>query len=190
MFRSREVLRTNALKVLKVSEDGLVECGLSGDMLLDAGLLPDLLRKQDLLTLAVTAQPEWDEKKYGPKALAALNARSRPDVIAKARPTINQKDSDGYTPLHRACRSIGDLELAATLLLAGADINTRNSDNDAPLHWASINRDLDIVRLLLEWGGVEVNARASDGYTPLGEAISEGRSEETVALLRAKGATE
>ena len=55
MFRSREVLRINALKALKASEDELVECGLTGEMLLDAELLPDLLLAQDLSTLAVTA---------------------------------------------------------------------------------------------------------------------------------------
>ena len=131
-----------------------------------------------------------DESRYGPRAWAALNAaRSRPDDIAKERPTANQKDSYGVTPLHLACRSNGNLELAATLLLAGADINARTSGNDTPLHYASWYGHLDTVRLLLEWGGVEVNARDSRGDTPLGYAIRRGHSE-IAALLRAKGATE
>jgi hypothetical protein len=40
---------------LMASEDELVACGLTGDMLLDAELLPDRLLAQDLPTLAVTA---------------------------------------------------------------------------------------------------------------------------------------
>ena len=207
VFTSKKVLCINALKALMIeaSEDELVECGLTGDMLLDAELLPDLLLTQDLSTLAVTAdaarvrRAKDIEKEIsrllpkkdiiGPKAWAALNAaRSRPDTIAEVRPSINQKDSFGNTPLHRACRD-GNLQLAATLLLAGADINARNSNNDTPLHLASFNGYLDTVRLLLEWGGVEVNARDSRGDTPLGYAIRRGHSE-IAALLRAKGATE
>ncbi len=115
-------------------------------------------------------------------------ARSRPDDIAKERPTANKKDSIGNTPLRDACYK-GYLELTATLLLAGADINARNSDNWTPLHYASSIGHLDIVRLLLEWGGVELNARDSDGTTPLKYAITIGESE-VAALLRAKGAME
>ena len=113
-------------------------------------------------------------------------ARSRPDDIAKERPTANKKDSIGNTPLRDACYK-GYLELTATLLLAGADINARDSHNETPLHYVRYRGHLDTVRLILEWGGVELNARCSTGYTPLGAAISWGRSE-TAALLRAKGA--
>ena len=55
IFTSKKILRINALKALMASEDELVACGLTGDMLLDAELLPDRLLTQDLPTLAMTA---------------------------------------------------------------------------------------------------------------------------------------
>jgi hypothetical protein len=101
----------------------------------------EVTRAREAEAARARAREAGDERRYGPGAWAALNAaRSRPDVIAKERPTANKKDSDGRIPLHGACGyGYGDLERVATLLLAGADINARDSHNETPLHFCKIS---------------------------------------------------
>lgn len=59
--------------------------------------------------------------------------------------------SAGWTPLHEACFN-GWLEIAATLVDAGANINARGYDNDTPLHDAAISGKLNLVKYLLSVG--------------------------------------
>ena len=98
---------------------------------------------------------------------------------------ITECDSDGLTALHWACMC-GHLDLAATLLKAGADSNAKTGAGSTALHDASRNRNVEAAILLLDHGA-NVNARSHEMNTPLHEA-SRGGSVEVVQVLLNRGA--
>ena len=58
---------------------------------------------------------------------------------------INCRDSDGYSPLHRACYN-GHLDVVKVFLQRGADVQARTEDGWQPLHCAC------------RWGEYELHA--------------------------------
>jgi len=78
---------------------------------------------------------------------------------------INEKDNDGYTPLHIACNK-GNLDMVKLLIEKGCNINEKNNNGNTPLHTACYKRHLDIVTLLIEKGCI-VNIKSKGGETPL-----------------------
>ncbi len=60
---------------------------------------------------------------------------------------------DGETHLGMACKE-GDLELARTLILRGADVNRGNNRREKPLHHACGRGHVGVVRLLCKHGAV------------------------------------
>ena len=56
-------------------------------------------------------------------------------------------DSDGWTPLHRAC-SLGHLGIVDALLDSGADPAVTDRDNRTPMHNATLIGNLEIVASL------------------------------------------
>ncbi|KAL3461971.1 ankyrin repeat-containing domain protein [Aspergillus heterothallicus] len=81
---------------------------------------------------------------------------------------------------------VGNRDLVAFLLSAGADINTRNRYLATPLHIATIREEIATVDLLLK-AGADVNATNQHGETPLHEC-SRTSSEQILDLLLAAGA--
>lgn len=56
-------------------------------------------------------------------------------ILDKEPSLVNCRDSDGYTPLHRACYN-GRTNVVRVLLQRGADVAARTEDGWQPLHCA------------------------------------------------------
>ncbi|KAK4873106.1 hypothetical protein RN001_015135 [Aquatica leii] len=90
-------------------------------------------------------------------------------------------DSDGYTPLHRACYS-NHCDVVSYLLENGANVSAKTLMQWQPLHsacqWNNVNCALRLIQY-----GADVNAVTEGGQTPLHIAASHGTSYDTVQLL-------
>jgi ankyrin repeat protein len=65
---------------------------------------------------------------------------------------VNEKDEDGYTPLHIASWS-GHLSCMRELIKRGADVNEKDDFLNQPsLHFAALFRSFDCIKLLIENG--------------------------------------
>lgn len=84
-------------------------------------------------------------------------------VLAERPSCVRATDSDGYTPLHRACYN-NDTAMAHLLLQYGADPNATTNFKWTPLHSACQWGNANCVALLLQHGA-NVNAQ-TDGGTP------------------------
>jgi len=116
---------------------------------------------------------------------ALLDAGAEVDAWAKGYGVDAGWD---YTPLHEAAGENQNLEVAATLLRAGANVNAWGESGRTPLHRAAAeNPDPAAIRLLLE-AGAEVNARGTLGRTPLHEAANRNNPAVVTALLEAGAA--
>lgn len=94
---------------------------------------------------------------------------------------VNVRDSDGYSPLHRACYE-NHVEIAKILLDSGADISSQTNELWQPLHSASKWHSSQCVMLLLNWGA-DINALTRGGFTPLHLASSSPNAFETLVIL-------
>ncbi|KAF2883308.1 hypothetical protein ILUMI_22868 [Ignelater luminosus] len=94
---------------------------------------------------------------------------------------VNEVDTDGYTPLHRACYG-NHFNVVGYLLSRGANVSAKTSLLWQPLHSACQWNNVKCVLYLLQ-NGADVNAVSEGGQTPLHIAASHGTSYETVQLL-------
>ncbi|XP_014780066.1 ankyrin repeat domain-containing protein 27 isoform X2 [Octopus bimaculoides] len=78
---------------------------------------------------------------------------------------VNKHNCQGLTALHLAVQG-NSLELAKTMLEAGAHINSLSEDGFTPLHLACMNDDIEMVELLLSYGA-KVNLADHCGNSPL-----------------------
>jgi uncharacterized protein len=107
-------------------------------------------------------------------------------ALLKQGADVNTAQGDGMTALHWAAQK-GDLELAQTLLYAGANIRaTTRVGGYTPLLIASRNGHAALVDALLA-GGADPNLATSNGATPLMTA-AQGGSADVVKALIARGA--
>ena len=115
-----------------------------------------------------------------------------------------EKDNDGNTPLHSACKN-GYTEIVKILLESGINLNVNEKDNngDTPLHSACKRGYTEIVELLLDAGknkssyakivqsllntgiNLNINEKDSNGDTPLHCACQRGYTEIVKLFLRA-----
>ncbi|GAW16521.1 hypothetical protein ANO14919_059510 [Xylariales sp. No.14919] len=140
-------------------------------ILLDNGAIINAPRKSN--TNALIAASRWHRF----DAVELLIDRGADLMIA---------DSDGYTPLHKACLKYGSVDVVKLLLDKGADPNIVANEGSTPLHWASEHGSVDVVKLLLD-KGADPTAVANEGSTPLHWASEHG-SVDVVKLLLDKGA--
>jgi len=97
---------------------------------------------------------------------------------------VNQPQGDGVTALHWAARR-GDVELAASLLVAGAHArSTTRFGAYTPLHLAAERGSAPIIKVLVGAGAV-VDAKTTTGATPLMLAAAAGDTAATAVLLDA-----
>lgn len=82
---------------------------------------------------------------------------------------------------------MGDSELLALLITAGAYINATDKDGDTPLCFAAKSGHSECVRLLLAAPGIDVNKSDRKGFTPLYCAAKSGHVECARLLLAAPG---
>ncbi|XP_063924549.1 putative ankyrin repeat protein RF_0381 [Zophobas morio] len=83
--------------------------------------------------------------------------------------SINSRDKNKKTPLHKACHC-GNFLVAETLLKEGAQLDSVDINNENALHYAASNifnpfDTIKIMRLLLE-RGININAQNNEGATP------------------------
>ncbi|XP_058830150.1 tyrosine-protein kinase Shark isoform X2 [Topomyia yanbarensis] len=83
--------------------------------------------------------------------LACLHAEARIlEKLIERGANINNRDAQGNTPLHYACRKQGGIEMVRLLINAGANLQARNKDTGwVPLHEAAANGNLDAIKELL-----------------------------------------
>ncbi|XP_068626638.1 ankyrin repeat domain-containing protein 49 [Battus philenor] len=117
---------------------------------------------------------------------AAENGESEvlQELISKHPGLVHAKDSDGYSPLHRAAYG-NHLSCIAHLLSAGAKIESKTELGWTPLHSAcNWNNYIAVARLLA--AGAHPAALSDGGQTPLhlASAISHCRSTIIILLLR------
>ena len=66
--------------------------------------------------------------------------------------------------------SMGNLQLASTLIAAGARVNLAGPSGRAALHFAVLSAHLDMVRYLLE-KNADLSSRDAEGTSPLDDAV-------------------
>jgi ankyrin repeat protein len=110
------------------------------------------------------------------KDLAAVRT-----LVQKA--DVNAPQRDGTTALHWAVQT-DDVEMAQTLIRAGANVGAVNRFGVKPLSLACINANAAMIELLLK-AGADANAPLSElGETPLMMAARSGDPESVKVLLR------
>ena len=105
--------------------------------------------------------------------------------------SMNARDIQGYTPLHRAA-ACGRADVVWLILSKGAQLDAKNplAQNITPLHAALANPDTasaTVAAAPLLSNGVDATARLADNRTPLHTAAEMGHLELATILLR-KGA--
>jgi quinoprotein dehydrogenase-associated probable ABC transporter substrate-binding protein len=104
-------------------------------------------------------------------------------LLTKKGIDINNKGSDGETPLHLAVVN-SDNELITLLLDRKARIDEPDQDGYTPLALAAARNKTSAIKLLTS-RGANVEAAVSGGYTPLFIAIGEGKLAAAKALIDA-----
>jgi hypothetical protein len=94
---------------------------------------------------------------------------------------VNEKDSEGNSPLLLACRS-GNFEIAEMLVVAGAGVSAANNRGDTPLLVAVGAGRLELAEMLVS-KGADVNAKDSQDNSPLLLACRSGNLEMAEMLV-------
>ena len=117
------------------------------------------------------------------KAAEAGDLDSVNHFIADHGVTVNVKDSDGQTPLHKTAVN-GRVSIASALIAAGADVNVKDNISGAPLHYAAVYGRVSVVSALIA-AGASLNVKDSQGQTPLHYAGIFGEVSIASALIAA-----
>ncbi len=118
-----------------------------------------------------TDENDEDEMETDDKECATLRAAEYGDLAALRKlldedvRLMHTRDSDGYTPMHRA--SYNDHpDAVRELLTRGADVGARTENGWTPLHCAACWGSVGAAQELLTCGA-DVNARTEGQLTPL-----------------------
>ncbi|MDO6818882.1 ankyrin repeat domain-containing protein [Zobellia sp. 1_MG-2023] len=84
---------------------------------------------------------------------------------------VNEKDNDGFTPLH-ACAENHLVKLAELLLQNGADVDIKDSFGNTPLLKAILHADIniDVIKVLLDYSA-DPEVKNKFGSTALSLAL-------------------
>nr|prf alpha latrotoxin [Latrodectus tredecimguttatus] len=98
---------------------------------------------------------------------------------------INERDKDGFTPLHYAIRG-GERILEAFLNQISIDVNAKSNTGLTPFHLAIIKNDWPVASTLLGSKKVDINAVDENNITALHYAAILGYLETTKQLINLK----
>ena len=104
---------------------------------------------------------------------------------------LQQRNKDGWTPLHQAAFA-GAAECVGVLLAAGADVAARCADGDTPAHYAAAQGHVDVAGALLraKGGGARLLALTdNDGESVLDVALN-AKTRRALEALEAQLAAE
>jgi len=93
-------------------------------------------------------------------------------LLSKDKEQIHSRNSEGWTPLHLACRNSktkSSLEIVDVLINEGADVNAVTNNLQTPLLMVCLNTETDsheeLIDILIN-NGANVNAKTKTGVTP------------------------
>lgn len=108
------------------------------------------------------------------------------ELLLRLQPTtVDVRDWGGRTPLILSATR-GLVDIAKTLIDAGAAINAHNEVGASAIHGACRNGSIEIVRLLMD-KNADIGMADRDGCTGLVQACHHGHAE-VVSLLLSRGA--
>lgn len=101
---------------------------------------------------------------------------------------INDKDPDGWAPIHTACWRKPEINLAVAQLLLdrNADLEVQNSSDKTPLHLALEAGDQETTRMILE-KSENIEIADEEGLTPL-HVTAQHQNAEAIGVLIRKSA--
>lgn len=102
------------------------------------------------------------------------------EYISSGKHTPNDKDPNGYTPIHAAA-SYGHLALLDYLVSQGGDINIVDAEGDTPLH---VVEDATVAKVIVEEFKGDYKLKNSDGQTALDKLEEEDEFPEVIEYLR------
>lgn len=106
-------------------------------------------------------------------------------LVSSDKSLLASKESDGSTPLLVAARA-GSIEIAKSLLDAGADLGAGDNENSNALHLAAVGGKQDMIDFLLA-GGIDINSADVNGMTAILFAVAYNHAD-LVPYLVSKGA--
>jgi ankyrin repeat protein len=144
-----------------------------------------------LLEAGLSAQPGSSVKFNASPLMLAVQAGDRTNVAVLLAHGADVKRKTNVAGMFTSsvlagAAFFGDVELAQTLLTAGADPQEKDANGMSLLHWAALGNRADLVKLLAA-RGVSVNAVDKFGFTPLlySSTVDFGDAKTTMALLAA-----
>jgi quinoprotein dehydrogenase-associated probable ABC transporter substrate-binding protein len=96
---------------------------------------------------------------------------------------LNERDNQGYAPLHTAARH-RDVETVKLLVELGADLNVKDKDGFTAIFHATMRDHEETVRALAR-AGADMEVRSVEDATPLAVAIAEDHYAAAIALVEA-----
>ncbi|XP_050078445.1 ankyrin repeat domain-containing protein 49 [Anopheles maculipalpis] len=102
-------------------------------------------------------------------------------IVNRQSNVVHAIDSDGYTPLHKACYN-NNRAMALLLLRYGANPNARTGMGWTPLHSACKWNNAPCAALMLQHGA-DVNAPSDGDQTPLHIAVTVSSCRSTLLTL-------
>lgn len=135
--------------------------------------------------IVLGAKPEIEYISYTPLHLAVSMGRTmavKALLDNNSDPEAYQDGGDNPGPLHEAC-SEGNIEIARSLIQAGADVHRHDWEGLQPLHLAADCDDPDLIGLLLDAGADPNMLADGKNRTPLHRAATAGNLRTVKALL-------
>lgn len=102
------------------------------------------------------------------------------ELLCQRPDLVNCRDSDCYTPLHRASYN-GHVQAIRLLLDRGADPHARSSEGWQPLHSAVKWGHIEAAAMLLS-AGADINAQTNGGLTPA-HIVSMGKDRKVIQFV-------